>query len=445
MANLKGIGSVDFVGHHYKTALKLRGQNFPLAALNLAAWQANELNQLAEAEETLIENCSKRMAPNKTKNHNQHVRAQIECLISGCRLVLGDFGARARATVSAVAPLASGEKEDQRGSANSVNSARREQTTATTTTAGSFRNSHEQSERASIASADEKCSKVSGWLELARAKVEQIDGGRSSRLMMMTPADSDASARRPSLGAAAGLDAVGDLHRQLAMIHWLEWRCDRTTREASSQWGRRFALASASPIEWDIYLDFADKLEGAAWMSSLEEAALVEARKRGRRVSIAATLIEFARRLAARRSLERALALARRAIALEPNNHVWSTLAGQLSYDLRHSAESETHYKRALEELRANANLARVDSSCGALIGESSLRLRRQLAAAHANYGAILQVNGRPNDLVHAHYRLALDCDPNNLVARQNLKRIAANTRRTEMGPPFRDKARAAA
>jgi tetratricopeptide (TPR) repeat protein len=467
----------DPVEYHYKVALRLRGGNFPLAALNLAAWQSNELNQLVEAERNLIEGCANRTGADQTKNHNQHVRTQIECLISGCRLVLGDFSASQRGDGDG-----DGDGDDRRRrqpqplpggqTGNHVDASGEQTKAAAATTAGrtagastmgpTATSSGEHGNRASPiagqssigAGPDEKCSNVSSWLQLAKAKVEQIDGGRTNARLRPSSAviiaSDDATTAslftRAGAAAASGMDPFGDLNKQLASIYWLESRCARRAAPAKGasrleptepiRVAYELALASSSPIEWDIYLDYADRLEGddQAQIDAIERAARAEQLKRkgesrGAAEHVAASLAHLARRLAADASkLGLALGLVERALGLAPDHSDHLTLAGQLSYDLGRNTASETYYKHALDALlRDRPDDCGGDSRMSSIGRQSAAtrESRRRLAAAHANYGAILQVNGRPGELALGHYRRALECDPSNSAAAENYKRIA--------------------
>lgn len=76
---------------HYKFALKLR-PNFVLAALNLAAHWTATVDQRDNCSVSdpmrLLAHCGLSMDASKTRSFNEHVQAQIECLISGARLCL---------------------------------------------------------------------------------------------------------------------------------------------------------------------------------------------------------------------------------------------------------------------------------------------------------------------------------------------------------------------
>lgn len=423
----------DLVEYHYKVALQLRGGNFPLAALNLAAWQSNELNQLAEAEWNLIENCAKRMAPERAKNPNQHVRTQIECLISGCRLVLGDFdGARSEAerpVGQMGAKHASGEQTTTTTAAAEL------PTKAASAIEGQAADAPNHHRPSSSATSDRKCSKVSSWLRLAGQKAKQIG-------LQPDVHDGATWAAHPKgvSMSSSGLGQFGDFRKQLAAIHWLDSRCARDVHQAarSLHLAYRLALESSSPIEWDLYLDYANSVDGdnSERVEAIERAARRETQKRvgvaSSERSIGELLVRSARRLAVNKR-QLALELVKRAINLDAGTPDASrlALAGQLSFDLGLNAASEMHYGRALDELLRSASEKGLFCRHGhgangerVIASESSFALRRQLGSAHANYGAILQVNKRASELVRTQYRRALECDPNNLVAAENLKRM---------------------
>lgn len=395
----------EAVEFHYKRALELRA-NFPLAALNLAGWQYAAAGQLAEAERNLIENCATRMEAEQARDYNQHVRTQIECLISGARLLLGDYAPAGAQSVG-----------------GSHRARRRWSEPAGVGAA--------QTETAAAAAREpspECASKISHWMRMAREKVKQIGEAHGER------------PQRPISGNEPAA-LFGDLNKQLARINWIEARCagphETETETETETLGRvvgalEFAISSGTPVEARLYLDCADvagSRDKRLAINMLERALSSERQKRPRAeaglapllVGLARHYATIGRHAAALERLEEALAseTAGAASAEVTANHL--TLAAQLAYDSNEFERSERYYERALEVLRGAwpaGSLACASSPIGPEAG-------RQLASAHANYGAILEVRGR-GEAARSHYRRALDCDPNNRVAAANLDRTAA-------------------
>lgn len=395
----------DPVEYHYKVALKLR-PNFALAALNLGAWQYDALNQLAEARQSFIERCAMGTRAEVSKAFHQHVRAQIECLISGSKLYLDEPGPRAGG-----------------------------QTTTTTTTAGGGAPPASHANSNGSRELDEKCSLILNWMRLARAKAKQI--GWSD--------DGDQLGRVPRAGGGPAAPSgsvpgqMGDLNKQLALIHWIQSKCDQNSRGILLERAAKYAHMSQNGVEADVYLDYANWMRankvttatGAGPAQFLETTIGIERQKKGRLAPSARQLVRLldglARQLVAPGD---ALHWVEEAIELEPDNVNLISAAGRLAYESGQLGRSESLYGRALGLLLASA--APTHGQCdrptclGADGGPTTMcKDGKRIASAHTNYGAILQLNGR---LVEAryHYRRALDCDPNNSVAATNLGRLLA-------------------
>lgn len=389
---------------HYKRALALR-PNFALAALNLAAWRHGSGGQLDEAVRLLIENCATGTEATRARGHDQHVRVQIECLISAARLTLAHFDStsaspraarRRQGAAAGEAETAAGGARPGAGGAGGLGAA---------------------------------CSgKILDWMRLARAKVKQIAAG-------------------PQISRNEALDGLGDLNKQLASIHLVEARCRELAGEQAAaaallDSALEFAMRSEAPIGPQIYLACATEpaRDKRAAINLLERAVAREKQKRRLQRApdgLATLLVALARHYAAIGRPREALARVEEALGRPQGergakvmaNHL--TLAGQLAYECGEPASSERFYGRALATLEREGRQTGLHCDGRAQADEA----RKQLASAHANYGAIVQVNGRLGE-ARAHYRRALDCDQNNPVAATNLKRISPGPR--QVGAPER-------
>ena len=454
----------DPVEYHYKFALKLR-PNFALAALNLGAWQhersrrlglAGEalLSQLSQtAERTLVSNCAIAMHADKARDFNQHVQTQIECLISGARMHLETLGRSSAALAE-------------------TKQTRRE-------TAGPQEGRPEQT----FDDRDRSCSKIYHWMQLASSKAKQIRS--SETITSARPGGVGESTVGDQLGETgriwthdSGLGhgvslPFGDLSKQMATIDWIRSKCVASDEEALVllQSARSHALESRSTVDSAIYLDHVGLVSDEeralqlilqafdAELAKVVGAATDATGRRHQKANLVRLLgyltngpwlaMEQPKRAKQKRASLRVELLRRAERALdafgsEPDDRLLS-LAGQLAYDLGEPSRSEHFYGRALSALLAEQTKAGADEGrdngqplCSAAreqkspnVGLTVNNLAQQrrslclrLGKAHANYGAILQVNGHPSE-ARKHYRHALDCDPNNLIAATNLRRIS--------------------
>jgi len=482
----------DPVEYHYKFALKLR-PNFALAALNLGAWKlyadrgwlnknaGNKARQLEEAERILVSDCAIQMKAEAARNFNQHVRAQIECLISGARVHLEALEQTERRTnVHQDQHMpnigeSDGHSHDGRSSGAAAAAlgpdGETKQTMRSTRTAGDggpdeFEQTFDR---------DRLCSKITHWMRMAREKAQliglaELADGPQARVEeaaslglanLMTPRDRILF----KLSDGHGLP-FGDLGKQLATVNWIQSKCSvahdqtRTLLQAANS----LSVRSRYPAEATIYLDYAglfpskkETLSQAfdAELSKFEElndnsADMEEIRKT--LVHNLATLLDhLSREERTKENIRASLGRAEKAIALSGKLGVQSdrlhTLAGELSYDLGEALRSEHFYRRALELLETQANSGGGDgkgkktsrgeqkSLCspgndqqkveGVPRRKSSEQIIfcQRLSKAHTNYGAILQVNGHLRE-AEEHYRQALAFNPGNSIAATNLKRI---------------------
>lgn len=347
------------IEYHYDLALRLR-PNFPLAALNLASHLcsfghddgAKRSMRVGQALQ-LYEACAFRMDPGKSKTYQQHVQVQIECLISGAKLMRADF-------------------------------------------------------RTNIA--ERKCDPRSvDWTKFALAKVEEI------------------SDSWPKLEARI---SFGDLNKQLATIYHIQAECCNSpeSRQILLEKSKFHAFESQISIPFTIYQNFVDNSSSQENSIRLLRRAIEKEAPVSEPTNLAKLHYKLAKILSGRTESNEKLAEAfeelNKALRLEPNNFNSLTLGGQLAYDLNQRQTSEQLYGRAVAlieaELQVGCSKARSDSNA------RHHHENRKLAAAgsaHANYGAILQVNKKLG-LALAEYRQALDCDPTNRVASTNLARL---------------------
>lgn len=406
----------DEVAYHYKLALELR-HNFALAALNLAAYQYERLNQLDSALGTL-ELCA-RMRSDETKSREQHVRVRIECLISGAKLWLTDAAADWRLRAGAGddgADCASGEQQ-------------------TTNRAPGLLTSQLPA----------NCPKVLELMHEAKSLAASIG------------VDIRSESERAGGPILAELEELGDPARQMALVHWLSAECSASA--SASIGGRREQLAAA--VEWAnrsqvslesrIYLDYAATIRaGDARVAFLSRAiASQQQQRKNRRSSLELAKLhhELAKALAEREKplddadgngeSRKRLALAAEqmdeAIRLNPDEPSFLSFGGQLAFDLGQLAKSERLYREALEHLlRRRKHNGLSTATLGARANKQQHQQatpdderwqRKRRAQAHTNYGAILQVNGRLEE-ARGEYRRALDCDPANSIAAKNLARL---------------------
>lgn len=429
--------------YHYRFALKLR-KNFPLTALNLGALQYVELNQLAPALET-YKQCGFQMDPSKAKSFNQHVSTQVECLISGSRILLA--AASSTATKSNTACSArftntnklKGAKVEGR---RKVGAAMTEQTLV-----DDDGNDDETAVEEKFTLTADKgqqpldCVTLLKWTDLARAKANQVV-------------------------ASANVVSSQDPNKQLATIHWIRAHCICGEKENQQKTSNHlmvepqedknyelklafeYAKRSQVPIDSSIYISYVDDLLNVKPSNRqivdqssntspeieanpepeqvLEEAIYVEHQKLLKSKltnknnnnnnneansgdEIAKLYLRLAKLMIARSKLKQMDEMLALSGHFGANNFNLLSQAAQLGYETKQFERSEKLYLAALE-------LVMRDS-------EKYTRNGRKLASAHANLGAIVQVRGRLEEAL-AHYRKALDYDPNNRIAATNLSRL---------------------
>lgn len=442
-------GYGDLVEYHYKLALKLR-KNFPLAALNLGAYQYEMLNQLAEAEGS-FKLCAFEMSPRETRTFRRHVQIQIECLISGAKLHLDsryqhqNMGSGSKTSIhdyDAASAAAADEPSKQQQTNYDGPTAKQ------TTTLDNVDCTNKVAPKTTTTESNGKCLKVVEWMQLAKGMAKQIE----------STADSSFSTTEFEW-------QFGDLNKQLATIHWILAQCEATTTTSSAaaehddeQQGMGnllaeavgFALKSQVSMEAIVYTSYADFIsvtqdhrdDDAKQVNSttrtikfLGQAIEVETKRKLRpnKVELAKLHHKLARvllqpqhttnpgehRIEAMKQMDSAIRLA-------PNDYELVSFGAQVAYEAREFYLSEQLYSRALEIMspKSSCQTRGIESENKNQRFTSASSIRdRKLASARANYGAILQVNGRLVEAEHQ-YRRALDCDPMNSVARTNLRRL---------------------
>jgi len=373
-------GARDLIEHHYKMALSLR-PNFALAALNLAAYQYGQLDQLAEAWKSYAR-CAFQMRPEETKTFVHHVQIQIECLISGAKLSL---------------------KQRILGGEQTNGKSRQ------TTTAGP------KSPSSTLPPSD--CATIFKWTEAVLTKTKQI-GPQQAALNLGLK------------GAAQG----EDLGAKLASVHWIRAQCSTNRSQTEIELARAVGLALGSQfsIAASLYKDYADFLiESGRQTEARETLGEAIARERaklagkgGKRAGgVKGARFELAQlhhKLALLLPTSDGLREMEESLRLEPNNINFLNAAAQLAYRLGWLERCEEFYSRALAfALDEQRQMEAARGGGGG--GRSGGQINRKLSTAYTNYGAILQVLGRPH-LAQSHYRRALDWDPSNSAARSNAR-----------------------
>lgn len=376
---------------HYRTALKLR-PNFALAALNLGSYQYTNLGRLGEAIESFHE-CGFSMNATRSRSYHHQARVAIECLISGAKLHLDGRNSNS---------ASEGRDYEQQQLGLQTNGLPVKQTT----------------------SVGNGCRLALEWIQLAKLKATELEPGAGF-----------------ALGAGSGgggeLQRIGDLDKQMATIHWLSAQCVDSGGEKREQLEQSIlhAFRSQVSVPWPIYSQLAALLSELAGdreaLHLLERAVKVEQVKKpldGR--NLAGIHYAKARRLSLKaggnlRPVTLALAELEQALQLNPDSTDYLTEAARLAYESRALERSEQLYMQALKKLAGDLEPDKI--RCQPLSEPKPAseleRARRKLGSAHANYGAILQVNGRLEKALQQ-YRHALDCDPNNLAALSNIKQL---------------------
>lgn len=462
----------ESVEYHYKLALQLR-KNFPLAALNLGSYQYATLNQLAEALST-FELCANQMEAGKTRAFHRHVRVQIECLISAAKLLLSHpeppstYSSTATASswwspgnlshAKLAAAVAAGAAVAPTESAGLQTNGATKQTTAVDGSSPEVGLDADFRSKQGKYETHVGCRKVLDWMQEARRRLNQIglpdavsDDGGQTRFV-------EHQQHEQQLGQ------LGDLSKQMATIHWIEAQCfdwlasdqepaangecfkrqDCGSARLGKQLKRAVELAwrSQVSIEAKIYISYADfihklgKQDGAAKQvleqsieieqGKLRQAARQQQQQQQRHMfELGQLRYKLAKISKASKETLNQLEEACRHV---PNEFHWLTLAGEIAYELGLMEKSESFYLRAVqvaiasameeqEEMRSPAAARKADGGRGVDFAH------RKLATAHANYGAILQVNGRLGE-AREQYRRSLDCNPLNKVSATNLAKL---------------------
>lgn len=428
--------------YHYRFALKLR-KNFPLSALNLGALQYVELNQLAPALET-YKQCGFQMDPSKAKSFNQHVSTQVECLISGSRILLAQssttksnmacstkFTNKLKGAKIREEPSKDVERKRKVG-------AMAEQTLVNDDDGKDDVTAVEE-KFTSIAEKGEPldCVTLLKWTDLAKAKANQV----------------------VSLANVVSQDP----NKQLATIHWIRAHCICGEKENQQKTSNHlmvepqedrndelklafeYAKRSQVSIDSSIYISYVDDLlikrssnrrivdqssntspvmgAGANLEPEqvLKEAIYLEHQKMLKRSpknnneasthsgeEIAKLYLRLAKLMITRSNLKQMDKILALSGHFGAKNFNLLSQAAQVGYETKQFERSEKLYLAALELVMRDSEKSRNG---------------RKLASAHANLGAIVQVRGRLEDAL-AHYRKALDYDPNNRIAATNLSKL---------------------
>lgn len=314
------------------------------------------------------------MDPKATKTFHQHVQIQIECLISGAKMRLKQTQKKSRASKS----RQTNERSQQS-----------KQTPAST--AASF-----------------DCPNALKWLNEARNRANSLIGLPAKSLL--------------PFGSAS---IESDPSKQMAEIHSILAQCERQNKslaERQFETSVSFASKSQVPISADIYLDYADILaenrQTERAIKMLERSVELEKGKipaGGHAHQLGRLHLRLARMLGACKA---GALHVEAAIGLEPRESRPLVEGAQLAYDWGQPKRSELLYEKALRVVEQRLAQRKFDTKT-----KEGREEKRKLSSAHVNYGAILQVNGKL-ELAAAHYRRALDCDPNNAMAATNLRSL---------------------
>lgn len=368
------------------------------------------------------------MSAEQTRAFHRHVRVQIECLISGAKLVLSSGSDDAAASLAPhTAP-----KGLQTNEAGSI-----EQTTA----------APDRSAAPDPAgSADsERCRRALVWSDEAQRRLNQLDGKIAFN---GAPEPLGEGGQTATATFVEQLDGLSDASKQMAAINWIQAQClefanscfkqtqadDFHACELGNKLRRAvgFAWKSRVTIEAKIYIDYAEfllRLEGGTGEAEralgvlrrsveIEEAKLAYWRQLKRDFSPKSAQLELGRlryRLAKLAPRREALRQLEEACRRQSGQFQWLTLAGQVAYELELVDKSRRFYASALKVAQRDYQTQEEETN--------RKTERRKLASAHANYGAILQVNGKLKE-ARQQYRRSLDCDPLNKVAATNLAKL---------------------
>lgn len=388
------------IERHYRLALEFK-PNFPLAGLNLGAFQWEMVGEFEEPMRVFLD-CGLGMAPESTRNFHQHVQTQIECLISGAKLCLDQRKSEQTRLTSCVKSKTSGS------------------TTATTTSTDEMSADNSaclyqkfQASRGSKKALELQHCDQFAWADWTREKSKQIDNF-------------------PSL---VTMDQFGDLYKQLASIHWIQFQLESHGSNDEKRESKflthavEFALKSRISVDSKVYVTFIDSILNSNEtyaMEMLQRIVNVEDEKasRGRikeKTDLAA-LHQYRARLLMK--LDRIKFAAdsesetRKALELAPSDFDVISEAAYQAYELKQFERSAKLYARALELLVSQTTSHEIESS-------QTKRLR--LAKAYTNLGAIQQVRGRLED-AKSLYRKAIEfrSDQDDSIAKENLRRLEA-------------------
>lgn len=414
-----GRSKAEQAEYHYRFALKLR-KDFALAALNLGALQYAQLNQLAEALES-FKRCGFQMDPSKVKSFHQHVSTQIECLISGARLLLELHSGSTNRPFKGTGCGLRSKKGKLFGGATAMTKQTMPETDV----------------------AETNCETLLEWSEEARAKANQVLASSSWFPSREVP------------------NVLLEPNKQLATIHWLRAQCicDRHSsvldhyKESFSERNElglavEYAKRSQVPIEANIYISYVDLLlkhEQAntspdLLVQVLQEAIRVERQKLdtasvfgvsmkdnfetfGHREEIAKLYLRLAQMMASSElvgnSKQAGLDDTLRLVAqFGASNFNLLSKAAQVGYKSGLLERAEKLYLLALKVAQREWQV------------KSSGEAGRKLASAFANLGAIKEVGGKLDEALR-HYRQALDYDPKNIVAATNSARLGSKVSRS--------------
>lgn len=426
------------IEYHYKRAIELRA-NFPMAALSLGAYQWKYLSLFEEAEQSFVD-CFQKMDARSSKTYLMFVQTQFECLISASKLHTTHKSTKKAAAIELERP----KQTNANANSNDVD-------VDVYLKARQTNNNKRQQQKQSI---DSCPLRVLDWMRSMKAKFAS-----SHQIDLLARETSDLESRR----------MFGDLSKQFATIGWLESKCmqENERLEEKQRLGvlseavERFAWSSSSWIEPGVYMDYIEALMAVASVGKVssdavekgvkvwEHAFEIELAKWIKLVGIASKernskarteklaeveivwdnlsrLVRFLARtlnekeakqigqkLQRRMALDKAKKLMNTSVELGFDQTKANTMVAEIAFELGDFKSSELHYELALRSAIVEVE----NKAC------SSPEVKEQLARAHVNLGAILQLNGKVSE-ARKEYKLALECDQNNRIAKQNLASI---------------------
>lgn len=456
------------VEKYYKLALEHR-PNFALAALNLGAYQWETWGRFDEPMKLFL-SCALDMSPRGARNHHQFIQSQLECLISGAKLCLEHRQQQQQQQqnkLSLETPRAkqtnpNGNRNPNDNENENTPSQRikqqpqpqqQQQTSNSKADAYSLPSSSAKQPSTSGGLKLQSC-ETFGWTQWAQAKSKQIE----------------------RFASFISAPQFGDLNRQMALIHWLQSQLTQSTNsEASSieydlRQASEFGAKSRVSIESKIYIGFVDRLwsqnesdaiemlrkfidiehakylgsSGAAFeianddgnfqndngiQSGSDDSRTAAVELARLHQHLAKLLIQFR---ADKFELESELQIIK-AIELTPTNFDVISESAYQAYQLKRLDMSAQLYAKALKLLvdrhkRIKIFAPRARDENDDDDDEDAMTKRKQLAKAHTNYGAILQVRGQTKQ-AKWHYKQAISFegahrDQRNSIAVANLARL---------------------